>query len=49
MKITSGSLSDFDGEVIDVNSDQQKLKVLVNIFERQTPVEVSFDQVKKMD
>jgi transcription termination/antitermination protein NusG len=49
VKITSGSLSDFDGEVIDVNSDQQKLKVLVNIFERQTPVEVSFDQVKKMD
>ncbi|HWM13680.1 MAG TPA: transcription termination/antitermination protein NusG [Gaiellaceae bacterium] len=49
VKITSGSLSDFDGEVIDVNQDQQKLKVLVNIFERQTPVEVSFDQVKKMD
>jgi len=48
VKITSGSLSDFDGEVIDVNSDQQKLKVLVNIFERQTPVEVSFDQVKKI-
>jgi transcription termination/antitermination protein NusG len=49
VKITSGSLSDFDGEVIDVNADQQKLKVLVNIFERQTPVEVSFDQVKKLD
>jgi transcriptional antiterminator NusG len=49
VKITSGSLSDFDGEVIDVNADQQKLKVLVNIFERQTPVEVSFDQVKKID
>ena len=29
VKITSGSLSDFDGEVIDVNVDQQKLKVLV--------------------
>ena len=49
VKITSGSLSDFDGEVVDVNADQQKLKVLVNIFERQTPVEVSFDQVKKID
>ncbi|MGH3007224.1 MAG: transcription termination/antitermination protein NusG, partial [Gaiellaceae bacterium] len=48
VKITQGSLSDFDGEVIDVNADQQKLKVLVNIFERQTPVEVSFDQVKKL-
>jgi transcriptional antiterminator NusG len=49
VKVTSGPLSDFDGEIVDVNSDQQKLKVLVNIFERQTPVEVSFDQVKKMD
>ena len=29
--------------------DQQKLKVLVNIFERQVPVELGFDQVKKLD
>ena len=49
VKITSGHLSDFDGEVVDVNPDQQKLKVLVNIFERQVPVELSFDQVKKID
>ena len=49
VKITSGSLSDFDGEVIDVNADQQKLKVQVNIFERQVPVELGFDQVKKID
>ena len=48
VKITSGHLSDFDGEVVDVNHDQQKLKVLVNIFERQVPVEVSFDLVKKI-
>jgi transcriptional antiterminator NusG len=38
VKITSGHLSDFDGEIVDVNADQQKLKVLVNIFERQVPV-----------
>jgi len=49
VKVTSGPLSDFDGEVVDVNGDQQKLKVLVNIFERQVPVELSFDQVKKLD
>jgi transcriptional antiterminator NusG len=42
-------LSDFDGEVVDVNADQQKLKVLVDIFERQVPVELTFDQVKKLD
>jgi transcriptional antiterminator NusG len=49
VKVTSGPLSDFDGEVVDVNPDQQKLKVLVDIFERQVPVELTFDQVKKLD
>ena len=49
VKVTSGPLSDFDGEIVDVNPDQHKLKVLVNIFERQVPVELSFDQVKKID
>ncbi len=49
VKVTSGPLSDFDGEIVDVNADQQKLKVLVNIFERQVPVELGFDQVKKID
>jgi len=49
VKVTSGPLSDFDGEVVDVNGDQQKLKVLVDIFERQVPVELTFDQVKKLD
>ena len=41
--------TDFDGEIVDVNPDQQKLKVLVDIFERQVPVELGFDQVKKLD
>jgi transcriptional antiterminator NusG len=49
VKVTSGPLSDFDGEVVDVNPDQQKLKVLVDIFERQVPVELTFEQVKKLD
>ena len=49
VKVTSGPLSDFDGEIVDVNADQQKLKVLVDIFERQVPVELTFDQVKKID
>jgi transcription termination/antitermination protein NusG len=48
-EVTSGPLSDFDGEIVDVNADQQKLKVLVDIFERQVPVELGFDQVKKLD
>src|SRR5262249_10811051 len=49
VKVTSGPLSDFDGEIVDVNGDAQKLKVLVDIFERQVPVELGFDQVKKLD
>jgi transcriptional antiterminator NusG len=49
VKVTSGPLSDFDGEIVEVNPDQQKLKVLVDIFERQVPVELGFDQVKKLD
>ena len=49
VKVTSGPLSDFDGEIVDVNPDQQKLKLLVDIFERQVPVELAFDQVKKLD
>ena len=49
VKITSGPLADFDGEITDVNPDAQKLQVMVNIFERQVPVEVGFDNVKKLD
>ncbi len=49
VKVTSGPLADFDGEIVDVNPDAQKLKVLVDIFERQVPVELGFDQVKKID
>ena len=49
VKVTSGPLSDFDGEIVDVNPNAQKLKVLVDIFERQVPVELGFDQVKKID
>ena len=48
-KSDSGPLADFDGEITDVNPDAQKLQVMVNIFERQVPVEVGFDNVKKLD
>ena len=39
---------DFTGQVAEINEDQLKLKVLVNIFGRETPVELSFDQVSKI-
>jgi transcriptional antiterminator NusG len=43
-----GPLSDFSGEISEINQDASKLKVLVSIFGRETPVEVGFDQVKKI-
>ena len=48
IKVISGPLSDFSGEISEVNDDAQRLKVLVSIFGRETPVEVGFDQVKKI-
>jgi transcriptional antiterminator NusG len=48
VKVVSGPLSDFSGEISEVNEDGQRLKVLVSIFGRETPVEVGFDQVKKL-
>jgi transcriptional antiterminator NusG len=48
VKVVSGPLSDFSGEISEINEDAGKLKVLVSIFGRETPVEVGFDQVKKI-
>ena len=48
VKVVSGPLSDFSGEISEINQDAGKLKVLVSIFGRETPVEVGFDQVKKI-
>ena len=48
VKVISGPLSDFSGEISEINQDAQRLKVLVSIFGRETPVEVGFDQVKKI-
>jgi transcription termination/antitermination protein NusG len=49
VKVTSGPLSDFDGEIIEINPESGKLKVHVSIFERQVPVELNFSDVKKLD
>ncbi len=48
VKVISGPLSDFTGEIAEINEDASRLKVLVSIFGRETPVEVGFDQVKKV-
>jgi transcriptional antiterminator NusG len=48
VKVVAGPLSDFSGEISQVMDDASKLRVLVSIFGRETPVEVGFDQVKKI-
>ena len=48
VRITSGPFADFNGTISEINADQGKLKVLVNIFDRETPVELGFDQVSKV-
>ena len=48
VRIISGPFADFNGTISEIKLDQSKLKVLVNIFDRETPVELSFDQVAKV-
>jgi transcriptional antiterminator NusG len=48
VRVKEGPFADFSGEIIEINEDQAKLKVLVNIFGRETPVELEFGQVAKL-
>jgi transcription termination/antitermination protein NusG len=48
VKVIAGPMSDFSGEIAEINEDAQRLKILVSIFGRETPVEVGYDQVKKV-
>jgi transcription termination/antitermination protein NusG len=48
VRVKEGPFADFSGEIIEINEDQLKLKVLVNIFGRETPVELEFGQVAKL-
>ena len=48
VRVKEGPFADFQGEIVEINEDQLKLKVLVNIFGRETPVELEFAQVGKV-
>ncbi len=48
VRVKEGPFADFSGQIAEINEDQLKLKVLVNIFGRETPVELEFGQVAKL-
>jgi transcriptional antiterminator NusG len=48
VRVISGPLSDFSGEITEINHDAEKLKILVSVFGRETLVEVALDQVRAM-
>ena len=47
--VTSGPFKDFQGEVIEVSGERSKLKALLSIFGRETPVELEFSQINKQN
>ena len=47
--VTSGPFKDFQGEVIEVSGERNKLKALLSIFGRETPVELEFSQINKQN
>ena len=48
VRVKEGPFANFEGEIVEINEDQLKLKVLVNLFGRETPVELEFGQVAKV-
>ena len=48
VRVTGGPFADFTGTIAEINLDQAKLKVLVSVFGRETPLELPFDTVAKI-
>lgn len=48
VRVTTGPFADFNGAISEIDVDRSKLKVLVDIFGRETPVELEFGQVAKL-
>ena len=49
VRVMNGPLENFIGVVQEINKEKNKVKVLVSMFGRETPVELEFSQVQKID
>jgi len=49
VRVIDGPFSNRTGEIVEIHPDRQKLRLLVDIFGRETPVELDFTQVQKLD
>lgn len=47
VRVISGPFQNFDGQIDEVNVERGKLRVVISMFGRETPVELDFDQVQK--
>jgi transcriptional antiterminator NusG len=48
VKVVDGPFNDFDGVIEEVNEEKRKLKVMVKIFGRRTPLELNYNQIQKL-
>jgi transcriptional antiterminator NusG len=48
VRVVDGPFTDFHGKVTEINAEKGKLKVLVNMFGRETPVELDLLQVERL-
>lgn len=49
IEVTSGPFQDFNGEVVEVSPERGRLRALISIFGRDTPVELEFNQIRRID
>ncbi len=48
VRVTAGAFADFNGKVESIDYERNRVKVLINIFGRETPVELELDQIEKV-
>jgi len=48
VRVTSGPFADFNGTIEEINTEKERLKVLISIFGRDTPVELKFNEVERV-